>query len=226
MSALIFPAIETGMIARLRDASKQDVGDPPVPLLGYRLRQVELYDGQLSGGPKRLAEAVRVVPAVWIAFETGRLGADGLWLATFTAVCATRNARNVAAARQGAGAGEVGVYQVAKDVAGLLDGQAFGVDSITAMRAVDVDLRFNAEFEDTRAAIAIVTFHARWDPDASTGPLGDSFRLEGEPNAEGMGEFATFHVDWDIPPFSEPPPAVLPADPPLDAADTIIIPTE
>ena len=224
MSALIFPAIESGMIARLRAASAQNVDD--APLLGYRLRQVELYDGELAGGPDRIAQAVREAPAVWIAFEKASYSdASGLWLATFVAVCLTRNARNVAAARQGAGT-DVGVYQVAKDVAGLLDGQGFGVDSITALRAVDVDLRFNAEFAGTRAAIAVVTFHAQWDPDASTGPLGDTARLAGEPNAEGMGEFATFHVDWDIPPFTNPPPADLPANPPLDAADTIIVRTE
>jgi phage gp37-like protein len=226
MSALIFPAIESGMIARLRAASAENVGG--APLLGYRLRQVEPYAGELAGGPDRLAQAVRTVPAVWIAFETGRYGSDGLWLGTFVAVCATRNARNAAASRQGVGDLEVGVYQVAKDVAGLIDGQTFGVDSTTACRAVDVDLRFDAEFEKTRAAIALVTFHVRWDPDASTGPLGDSVRLAVEPNGADhpMGVFAGFHVDWDIPPFTNPAPATLPAAPPLDAADTITIVTE
>lgn len=224
MSFARFPAaqFEDGMLARLKLANTQNV-------FGYQLRQVETYKGQLEGGPKRVAELVREVPAVWVSFEDARWDdGTGLWLGSFSVVCVARNARNEAAARRGAGAGEVGSYQIGKDVAGLFDGQTFGISDVRAMRCIRFDAPFNADFESTRAAIVLLVFQAGWDPDGLTGPAGDTqAQLEGEPNAQGLGEFATFNVDWDIPPFTAPAPAIPVTDATKkNATDTITLETE
>ncbi|MBX9944948.1 MAG: DUF1834 family protein [Reyranella sp.] len=221
MTAPLFPfaAIETAMIARLRAASAADVGGNP--LLGYRLRQVESYQGQLNGGPKRVVEVVREVPAVWVCFEKATPDrGSGLWAGSFVAVCVARNARNEQAARHGAGAGAVGVYQIARDVAGLLDGQTFGVEHATAAECTTIDAPFNAEFENTRAAIMLLTFELKWDPDGAAPPV-----LPAEPQGalHPAGMFEHFNVDWDIPVFTEPKPAIPVADPTKrDARDTIL----
>jgi phage gp37-like protein len=227
MSIARFPAaqFEDGMIARIKLAVAQNV-------LGYQIRQVETYKGQLNGGPARVAELVRELPAVWVCFETARRDdASGLWIGSFSAVCVARNARNEAAARRGTigeGGGDVGAYQIGKDVCGLLEEQTFGISDVRALRCTQLDAPFNAEFEKTRAAIVLLTFQAGWDPDGYTGPAGDvAAQLAGEPNAEGLGEFATFNVDWDIPPFTDPAPAIPVADPAKrDATDTVTLQTE
>jgi phage gp37-like protein len=227
MSLARFPAaqFEDGMLQRIKDAVAQGV-------LGYQLRQVETYKGQLNGGPKRVAELIREVPAVWVCFETARRDdASDLWLGTFSAVCVARNARNEAAARRGTigqGGSDVGAYQIGKDVCGLLEEQAFGISDARAMRCLQFDAPFNAEFEQTRAAIVVLTFQAAWDPNGYTGPAGDTAaQLEGEPNARGLGAFATFNVDWDIPPFTNPTPAIPVTDPTKkDATDIVTLPTE
>lgn len=218
-----FAAIELGMIELLAAASKENVSGQP--LLGYRLRQVESYKGQLNGGPKRVAELIRETPAVWICFENAKpQPASGLWEGTFVAVCVTKNARNEKAARHGAGDGEVGVYQVSKDVAALLDGQTFGVPHLEAMRCANIDAPFNAEFENTRAAIMVLTFQASWDPDGFTGVAGDA---PSYPPGREAGRFAHFNADWDVPPFTAPKPAI-PVDDATkrDARDTIHPPQE
>lgn len=220
MSTFPFAAIELAMMELLREASKANV-EGGAPLLGYRLRQVESYTGQLSGGPKRLAEAVREVPAVWVAFERAAPDpSSGLWVGTYSVVCISRNARSDRAARHGAGAGEVGVYQVGKDVVALLEELTFGQEHVTASECVSIDAPYNAEFENTRAAIMLLSFQMSWDSDGFTGSAGDSPQF---PVPErGVGRFAKFNVDWDVPPFTAPKPAI-PVDGAAqrDARDTI-----
>jgi phage gp37-like protein len=206
MSYMPFPAIELAMIARVKAASDANVGDPPAALLGYHLRQVESYEGQLNGGPKRIAELVRASPAVWICFENATRNTDsGLFIGHFAAVCVAQNARNQRAARHGAGGGEVGVYQIGKDVVGLIDGHAFDIESVGAARVSSIDTPYNAEFEGLRVAIMLVMFQMTWDPDAAPGPLLPD-EAGGANHPDGL--FATFNVDWDIPPFTDPEPAI------------------
>lgn len=152
------------------------------------------------------------MPAVWICFEDASYDTgDGLWTANFSAVCVARNARNEKAARRGAGAGEVGAYQIGKDVAGLLDGQDFGIAGITAMRCLRIDAPFNSDFEKTRAAIMLLTFQAKWDATQYAATFGDVPRI---PAAGQLPEaaFTDFEVGWDMPP-----------SPSADAADTITL---
>jgi phage gp37-like protein len=197
MSYMPFPAIELAMIDRVRQASAANVG--PLPLLGYRLRQVESYEGQLDGGPKRIAELVRMMPAVWICFESAPWDAGlGLFVGSFAAICVAQSARNQRAARHGAG-GDAGVYQIGKDVVGLLDAQDFGIASVGACRCTNIDTPFNSEFEGNRVAIMLLMFQMTWDPEAEAGPL-----LPAHPD----GLFATFNVDWDIPVFTTPEPTI------------------
>jgi phage gp37-like protein len=201
MTALTFPMsqFEDGMIARVKAASVAVVDD--LPLLGYVIREVETYKGQLNGGPTRIAEKIRVMPAVWICFEDASYQQDtGLWLGNFSAVCIAADARNEQNARRGAGIGQVGAYQIGKDVAGLLDGQYVGVEGCTAIYCTRIDAPFNAEFEKTRCAIVLLTFQVMWDPQVISGPAGDVPILPGEPNASGINNFLTFDVSWDLPP--------------------------
>lgn len=213
MTALTFPMaqLEQGMIDRVKAAGIAMVEGQP--LLGYVLRQVESYKGQLNGGPERIAQRITNMPAVWICFEDASYGQDsGLWTGNFSAVCIATDARNEQAARRGAGPGQVGAYQIGKDVAGLIDGQSVGVDGCTAIYLTRIDAPFNAEFEKTRAAIVLLTFQVMWDPQVMNGPAGNAAIPEGEPNARGINDFTTFDVSWDLPPAAS-----------VEAEDTITV---
>lgn len=221
---------EDGMLGRLRQADAAQVGGEP--LLGYRLRQVDTYSGQLQS-PAILATAIRVLPAVWACFEDADYNeAAGTYDAIFSVVCVAGNARNEKAARRGAGAGEVGVYQVAKDVAGLLDGFAC-VPSATALRCSKISVPFNAILQETRVAIALLTFKASWDPAGFSGVAGDQPGTPGELGAVVVrgtptGDFDTFDVAWEVPPFPNPEPpipaeGVVPPAGTYDAEDTVTV---
>lgn len=215
-------AFEDGMLWRVRKANEATVtvDDVTSPLLGYVLRQVENYSGQLEGGPETVAQFIRDLPAVWACFEDAVWNeGTGLFDASFTVACVATNARNEKAARRGAGAGEVGVYQIARDVAGVLDG--FACDpSATALRCTKITVPFNAAFRDTRVAIALMTFTTHWDPAGFNSAAGDM------PSTEVIGDFDTFDIAWEVPPFPAPEPAIPsstvdPAAGTYDAEDTI-----
>ncbi len=206
MTVANFPVadVEDGMLAALRAANALTVGDPAEPFLGYVLRQLDNYQGQLEGGdPAAIAQFIRDLPAVWLCFEDATFNeTNGTFDAAFSVVCVATNARNEKAARRGAGAGETGVYQIARDVVGLLDGQSFSIPGITAVRCTKISLPFNANYQKTRIALALLTFSTHWDPSAFNAAAGDM------PSTEIVGDFSTFDVAWEIPPFPAPEPAI------------------
>ena len=206
-------AFENGMLWRLKQANAAQVEG--APLLGYVLRSIDNYSGQLET-PEILATAIGNLPAVWACFEEASYNeASGAYDATFSVLCLAGNARNEKAARHGAGpvpgGGEVGVYQIARDVAGLLDGFACNVPSATALRCTKIAVPFNAAFQKTRLAIAMLTFAVHWDPAGYSGIAGDTPVTPGETGAQVVpgttGDFDTFDVAWEVPPFPQPQPA-------------------
>lgn len=92
--------------------------------LGYRLRQIKSYGGELKDQAARAK--IKDYPALWIAYNgspkpTQRHGTHNVRINNFVILIATKSLRNESMARLG-GAGEVGAYQMIADIEGILAG--------------------------------------------------------------------------------------------------------
>lgn len=120
-------AIETAIVQRLSSASKHG-------LLGYTLKTVESYGGQLDDEETLRRLAVQL-PACFVVFlgekgEGEHTNATYKFEARFGVIVVTRNARNEAATRHGAKTAqgqETGSYQIKRDVRLLLTDQKLGL---------------------------------------------------------------------------------------------------
>jgi phage gp37-like protein len=119
------------MIAQIEDAIIERIKSAQG--LGYTLRAVESYAGQLES----LAEAVRMFPAMWVAVKGSgkpeRIGPEK-WKVPLTVAVfvGSRNVRGERATRHGT-VDSVGSYQMLEDVQTLLTWQDFGlaIDHLT-----------------------------------------------------------------------------------------------
>ncbi|MDP2373167.1 phage protein Gp37 [Reyranella sp.] len=183
---MIIARIESAMIARLKAAS--DLG-----VLGYTLSDVTTLPSDLD---ERLAEYVQTFPTAWVVFggwpnAENMGGGEAAVVASFHVVVAAANLRNEKAQRHGvASAGEVGSYQMAMDVIGLLMGQDFGLDMGPLLLGACSPL-YNGALQDKRRASL---FAVKFDTRLVINPLAPEV-LTVQPAAD----FTTFAVGWDRP---------------------------
>jgi len=194
-------AIEDGIVERIKAASTGGV-------LGYALKEVKTYGGELD--EDGLREVVKRYPAVWVVWAGSRFTekARGLWWedATFAVIVATKSLRNEQARRHGA-PGEVGSYQIVKDVKALLGGNALGLD-IQPLQPTAGRSLFQGVKDKQPLSLYAVDFLARF--------------ITEQPETAGLDDFATFHADWDLPPFAPKPEDPLPLPPgQADAEDLV-----
>jgi phage gp37-like protein len=193
-------AVENAIIARLKAAAEAGV-------LGYAYRELDSLPVLLD---EELVNAQ--FPSAFVVFA----GAQGeqqtsrasIMRASFHVIVAAQNYRNEAATRHGAGAGEVGSYQMALDAAGLLFGEDLGLD-IEGFQVAGLTPLYNWVADKGRR-LSVLGLELR-----------TRFPLPGSPQPEpSVGDFETFHVDWDMPPHgladADPAPE-LPADDQADA---------
>jgi len=152
--------IEDAIIARIETAASSSPG------LGYKLKEVASYGGELDDD---LAKVVRAFPAVWVTFAgcraSARMNTQGnKWKtpATFVTMCGSRNVRGERATRQGLTDGgvikEVGVYQMLKDVSLLLAGNDLGL-AITPLKPGAIRTLFNTKLSGQGLAVFAREWH-------------------------------------------------------------------
>ncbi len=206
-------AVELAILARLRAA-----GDAGV--LGYKLNTLETYP---ENWDEYLAEKAPVAPAAWAVFagiDRGDGGASRVRLpAIFGLVVMAENARaNEVFSRHG-DMNVPGSYQLVEDAIGLLAKSDLGLD-IDAIEIGRVQLvRPPAAIAKRKVSMYAIELR-------TTLPV-----LE---RPDALGDFETFHVDWDIPPFRAPVPIdaepgtpgiQLPDDAHADAVDHLTLET-
>lgn len=188
--------IEQAIITRLMALSASGA-------LGYSLRQIKTYGGELKDQSARAK--IADFPSLWLAFEGGRfdqpMNASDRSTLRFVLLVGTRNLRNEQAARHGGAAGEVGAYQILMDMAGLLAGYrpAEGVGPITLG---DIQPLSVEESGNGRIAVYGLTFSLSYN----------NPRLAPEVDLTNQDALLkSIHTNWDLPPTGNVGP-VLPDD--------------
>ncbi|MDP9057374.1 MAG: DUF1834 family protein [Pseudomonadota bacterium] len=214
-------AVENAILARLKAAS--DAG-----ALGYKLMTLESYPASWD---VYLRDKVIRAPGAWVVFagfrEGSPIGHGGLRAkGHYGLVLMAENMRNETAQRHGGPvAGEPGSYQLVEDSVALLQGWDTGVDGASAVMVeschVVSSLAIKAERKISLLALELAV-PLIFAASPQTGkPIG----------ADGVGDFTTFHSDWDIPPFggidadAGTPGVQLPDDAHADAVDQITLET-
>lgn len=130
------------------------------------LKSVESYGGEFDD---ETFDVVRVLPSVWVTFAGSgkpvQQGADRFRVpGTFAVMCAARNLRGEKATRHGGPAGEVGVYQILRDVRQLLlmnDLKEFGL-KIDHFRPGTVKTLFNTKIKGKGVAVFASEWHTQY----------------------------------------------------------------
>lgn len=195
--------IEQAIIDRIQAASTGGT-------LGYRLAAVTSYGGELDGD---ISAVLRLrFPAAWVVYAggTARQGAGGkIWQARFAVVVAAKGGRNQVERRRGAD-DKVGAYQLAEDMASLLERQTLGLD-IAPIDVGAIRTLFNGAAKADRLAVFALDLTTAYAAD----PGVDEVEL---------AAFQTFHADWDIPPHGNVSAPLPAAD--ADASDTVTLEQE
>jgi len=174
--------IENAMIARVSSLSGSGA-------LGYQIKQVATYAGQFD---EDVGEVARNFPLVLVAWSGEwapplDLG-ENAWQysPTFALIVAAKNLRNERATRQGNG-GEIGTYQMLTDMRAAFVGRKLGLD-IRAFEPGGARSLFNRRINDKKQSVLVLELRTQYAVDV----------IE---DTAGIGDFAAFHADWDIPPF-------------------------
>ncbi|MDX8385357.1 MAG: DUF1834 family protein [Gallionella sp.] len=156
-------ATEDAMIAHIKGAASATPG------LGYKLKQVTSYGGELDDG---LDKVIRSFPSVWVTYNGGGKPRaistqKNKWImpATFSVMVGSRNVRGERATRQGSqtpGAlKEVGAYQILADISLLLAGQDFGL-SIKRLQPGAIKTLYNTKLRGQGLAVFAREFHTEY----------------------------------------------------------------
>lgn len=195
--------IENAILDRLKAAGEAGV-------LGYRFRTLESYPENFDLYLKEKIRGDRPYPAAWVVFGGWRepvdMGSELQAEASFGVVVAARNVRNETAQRHGAGDREVGSYQLLQDVAALIHGQHLGLDIGRLRLGQCQSIRPTETILKEKLSVFALEFRTQLPIEVAQMP------------AREIGDFSTFHADWDLPPLAEltPDPETglrLPADP-------------
>ncbi len=210
--------IEQAIIAHLKAAS--DGG-----LLGYRYGALDSYPVDWDAYLKEKQAGMKA-PAAWVTFagwrpKDGDDAGSFSVTATFGLIVMAENVRQGETPSRHGGpdpSKEPGSYRLAMDAAALLHGRDFGlpIDSISigALRFVQ-RLPAWGERKVSMLALELITGFSQQ-------------ALPGGPGSEELlDDFATFHANWDIPPFGnvdadeDEPGVQIPADATADATDHV-----
>lgn len=207
-------AIENAILARLRAASDADV-------LGYKYRTLETYPAEWDVYLKDKGPIA--APAAWVTFAGWRRLPDSAdqrprVRLSFGLVVMAENARNETAQRHGGPiVSEPGSYQLAEDAAALLGGHSLGLDiGGLAIGSLNIVGRLPAIKE---RPVSMLALELTSDVSASDGSFGEA----------ALGDFETFHANWDIPPHGGidadlvEPGIQIPDDDNADATDTVTL---
>lgn len=205
-------AIENAIIARIASV--------PHSVLGYRLRRVDSYGGQLEADDE-LAKVVNILPRVMVTCTgVGRADDNGSHYAergTFAVLCVARSLRNEQATRHGGTPGEVGTLQMRDDVLSLLCGQTLGLgEHISPLVPHGTRIMFNGKLRSLSVSIVAVEFSTSWSHpapvDAPQAALpkdlqGATTPAEAVAKAAGISDFTLYAGDWGapVPPFDGQP---------------------
>ena len=154
---------EDAIIAHIKDAASATPG------LGYRLKAVTSYGGELDDG---LDKVIRAFPSVWVTYQGGDKPRavstqKNKWLmsATYSVMVGSRNVRGERATRQGSqtpGAlKEVGAYQMLADISLLLAGQDFGLP-IKRLQPGAIKTLYNEKLRGQGLAVFAREFHTEY----------------------------------------------------------------
>ncbi len=191
-AAVTLGAIEAAMIETIKAAS-----------LGYRLKTIEAYSGQLQDD--EFARVVTGFPCALVAW-TGewkapepRQGGQMIF-PRLTLIVGARNMRNAALARQAATADQVGAGQILADLRTLFSRSKLGLMIDPLQPTAAEALFIGAGKERNAVVLAIDWLTGFFEPAARVGTRPD-------------GEFLKAHLQWDIPPLTDrEPDAALPVD--------------
>lgn len=207
--------VENAILARLKAASERGV-------LGYEFRTLETYPENFDLYLRNKIGGDRAYPAAWVVFGGWRepvdMGAELQAEASFGVVVAARNVRNETAQRHGATGREVGSYQLLQDVAALIHGQHLGLE-IGRMRLGQCQsIRPTETILKEQLSVFALEFRTQLPIEVAQMPVRE------------IGDFSTFHANWDLPPLAELEPdpetgAVLPADAVTEATDHLEMPS-
>lgn len=186
-----------------------------VPGFGYKL-DAKTYGGEISDGIDR---AIKNFPAVLVVFngrDKDRVRStrnNAIWTYRWMLICCATSLRNEASARKGSETG-VGSYQIADDLEYLFHEAALGLDYIEPVKPVGVRPLINDRVDQQLASVygldIEIVVHRDHAPDL---------------DADDVGDFQTFHANWDIPTFGNVGPEV-PDDENADATDNVTLPIE
>lgn len=192
--------IEAAIVERIASAAKAG-------LLGYRLKTVDSYGGEFDD--KDLAKIANLLPGAWVMLKGEEQLAEqsnGAWKmrATFVVIVGARNQRNQAAQRHGA-LGDVGSYQIARDVRALLTNQTLGleIDPLAPWRTQPFPLARAANLSVSLIACEVRTEYLV--PGLSDATRATLDRQEGETLADALERLSTLAplrtltADWDTP---------------------------
>lgn len=216
--------VELAILAALRAAGESGV-------LGYKWQTLETYPEEWDRYLKDKRDWR--APGAWVVFagadssfvtSTGSVRLEG---ARFGLVVAAENKRNETATRHGgpgaAAVAEPGSYQLILDAIAILAGSTLNID-IDALEpgAIRSVRPFEALKERNVSMFATMFVTA--------------FEFTSLPSGEGLDDFNTLHLDWDVPPFGGidgdpdqggiqlPAPAAGPGS--ADATDHLTLPQE
>lgn len=202
--------VENAILARLKAA-----GDAGV--LGYKWGTLDSYpeDWDLY-----LKEKFQRAPAAWVVFGGWREPEerrDGIVEApsSFMVVVAAESLRNNETFQRHGAPNEPGSYQLLIDIAKLLRGQTLGLgDDIDPLEIGAVrSVRPTQMIMERKLSVFALEVRTTLYIDAGGTEANDD-----------IGDFATFHANWDIQPFGNVQPP-LPADVTADATDHVQLET-
>ncbi|WP_374631812.1 phage protein Gp37 [Ferrovibrio sp.] len=184
--------IEAAMLAAIKAAP-----------LGYRLKTVEPYSGQLQDD--EFARVVTGFPCALVAWTgewkapEARQGGQAIF-PRLTLIVGARNMRNAALARQAATQDEVGAGQIVADLRRLLNRSTLGL-MIDPLQPTATEALFIGHAKDRNGVVlAIDWLTSCFEPAVRAGIRAD-------------GEFLTANLQWDVPPHSaRESPITLPVD--------------
>ncbi|PIW30412.1 MAG: hypothetical protein COW30_02570 [Rhodospirillales bacterium CG15_BIG_FIL_POST_REV_8_21_14_020_66_15] len=189
--------IEQAIIDRIAAASSG-----ATPALGYAIRDVKSYGGELEGD---FTEIAKRFPAALVMFagirSSEHLGGEAWrYTAGFVVMVGHQDRRNNKSARRGVG-DDAGSYQMATDMLQLLVGSdlGLGIGYIEPGRIVAL---INSKTVSVYSVEISTTFDIEYQaPDAD------------------LDAFVTLHTDWDVPTFGNVSTNLPAGD--ADAEDTI-----
>ncbi len=199
--------IEQAIIARLKAADAAGV-------LGYHYRQVDTLPVEIDD---ELPEFIQQFPSAWAVFggfrTTDQLRLGPKVRGAFHVVVAAQNLRNESATRLGGTEAEPGSYQMVEDVAGMLYSHDLGLPIGGFELGGCTPLYVRSKDPGRRLSLFALELFTDFQ-------LAPSDYVQHE-----VGDFKTFHVDWDLPPLGDRAANPIPDDAHADAVSETILET-